>query len=360
MKPSFINKLEQRKTEENFRQLSFVPSTNIDFFSNDYLGISKNFKNYNFSNIPFYGSTGSRLLSGNSKKAEETEHFVASFFKSDAALIFSSGFEANLGLLSSVPQRGDTIIYDELIHASLRDGIRLSLAQSFSFIHNDLDDLQKKSSTCKGTIFIVIESIYSMNGDIAPIKKMCEFSSKNGFLLIVDEAHSCGIYGENGIGLLEQEKLLDSVFARIVTFSKAFGYFGAAILGTNLLKEYLINFCRPFIYSTALPENYYTLLIEILKKDYTKNREQINQNLTYFQEKLKFKTESNALSPIKVLKFDSILKLKEKSNFLIQNSIFQKPILSPTVAKGQECLRLCIHSFNSTREMDALFEIINN
>ena len=158
-------------------------------------------------------------------------------------------------MLSSVPQKGDVIIYDQLSHASIRDGIRLSFASSFSFLHNDVDDLEKKlSAAAKSSqnIFVVTESVFSMDGDMAPLNEISKLCEKYNAALIVDEAHATGIIGEKGEGLVQHLDLQQKCFATLHTFGKACGCHGAVILGSKQLKKYLINFARPFIYSTAL------------------------------------------------------------------------------------------------------------
>ena len=154
-----------------------------------------------------HGSTGSRLLAGNYELIEETENLIAKFHDAEAGLIFNSGYDANVGLLSCVSQRGDTIIYDYLSHASLRDGIRLSFAQAFSFLHNDLDDLEKKLKVAVGNIFVVTESVFSMDGDFAPLKDISLLCEKYNASLIIDEAHATGVVGEKGVGLVQHLNL---------------------------------------------------------------------------------------------------------------------------------------------------------
>ena len=165
----------------------------------------------------------------------------------DAGLIFNSGYDANLGLFSALPQRGETIIADELIHASIIDGARLSYANRYTFRHNDLQSLEDKLKQAKGNCYVVIESVYSMDGDTPPIAEILTLTEQYEANLIVDEAHAVGLYG---FGLIDQQ-FQDRVFARIVTFGKALGCHGAIVLGSNLLREYLINFARSFIYTTA-------------------------------------------------------------------------------------------------------------
>src|SRR5581483_6736032 len=163
------------------------------------------------------GSTGSRLLSGNYKLIEETEKEIALFHRSEAALIFNSGYDANVGVLSSVPQKGDIVIYDFLSHASIRDGIRLSHAQSFSFAHNDLNDLEKKlqhAITIVGNnnIFIITESVFSMDGDVCPLQELISLSKKYNAHIILDEAHATGVIGEEGEGLAQSTTMQNEIF----------------------------------------------------------------------------------------------------------------------------------------------------
>ena len=199
-------KLADRKAANAFRSLkrNELP---VDFCSNDYLGIVRN--HWIEKGVPetlSHGSTGSRLLSGNYALIEDTEHAISDFHESPAGLIFNSGYDANTGLLSSVPQRGDGIIFDQLSHASIRDGIRLSFATSYSFLHNDLVDLEKKLSGSIGihpNTFVITESVFSMDGDLAPLTAMTILCEKYKASLIVDEAHATGVIGKKGEGLVQ-------------------------------------------------------------------------------------------------------------------------------------------------------------
>jgi 8-amino-7-oxononanoate synthase len=166
---------------------------------------------------------------------EEVEKQIAVFHQSETALLFNSGYDANIGLLSSVPQKGDTILYDQLCHASIRDGIRLSFANAFSFAHNDLVDLQKKMEHATGTLFIVTESVFSMDGDLCPLAELVNIAQKNKAHLIIDEAHATGVIGEKGEGLVQQLQMQDHVFARVHTFGKACGCHGAVVLGSKVI-----------------------------------------------------------------------------------------------------------------------------
>ncbi len=247
-------KLQERRDQQAFRTLK-LPSGKTDFCSNDYLGIIHyGLLETSEAHWLKHGSGGSRLLAGNDALTESTEQQLAGFHRADAALLYNSGYDANLGLLSAVPQRGDTIIYDQLSHASIRDGIRLSFAQSFSFRHNHLEDLEKRLQSATGNIFVVTESVFSMDGDQAPLTDMVTLCDRYNAQLIVDEAHATGVIGSMGEGLVQHLALEQRIFARVVTFGKAVGCHGAVVLGSQLLRDYLINFSRSFIYTTALPQ----------------------------------------------------------------------------------------------------------
>ncbi len=198
-------KIAKREQEGTVRSLSLYEKF-TDFFSNDYLGLSK----IEFTSQKNGGSTGSRLISGNSVQAEQCEQFLAQFFHAEAGLVYNSGYDANLGFFGSVPQKADTVIFDEKIHASIRDGVRLSFANSFSFRHNDTADLRAKINRAIGTIYVAVESLYSMDGDMAPIGEIAKICEEKGAYLVVDEAHASGVFGMNGKGEKENGNPEDS------------------------------------------------------------------------------------------------------------------------------------------------------
>ncbi|MCZ4243798.1 aminotransferase class I/II-fold pyridoxal phosphate-dependent enzyme [Pedobacter punctiformis] len=365
----FLNlKLQQRIDDHSIRRLktSFPP---VDFCSNDYIGFArsevlKEAVNVELQNLPVYanGSGGSRLLSGNTLYIEETERYIADFHQAESGLIFNSGYDANVGLLSSIPQRGDTIITDELIHASIIDGCRLSYATRYKFAHNDLNDLEAKIKIGKGNIFVVIESVYSMDGDIPPLTAIATLCEKYGANLIVDEAHATGIFGTQGQGLVNQFNLTNQVFARIVTFGKAMGTHGAIILGSQNLRNYLINYARSFIYTTAAPIHSivaikcaYQLL---LQSDF----QLIHHKINLFRELAGQKNiaSMDSVSPIQGILFSSNEETKAAASKLQEYQFDVRAILSPTVPKGKERLRICLHSFNTDQEIIDLTNHLRN
>jgi len=363
MKENFLHrKLEERKEQQAFRQLRIARKGIIDLCSNDYLGIVKNSLLHSTAIAASYGSTGSRLLTGNYELIEETEQLIASFHQSAAALIFNSGYDANVGLLASVPQRGDTILYDQLSHASIRDGIRLSFADAISFQHNDLEDIESRLKKSTGNIFIVTESVFSMDGDICPLKELVELSQQYNANLIIDEAHATGVLGEKGEGLVQLLGLQEQVFARIHTFGKACGTHGAAVLGSVALRDYLINFARPFMYTTALPAE----TIQHIKTSYElfpqlqQERIELSELVDYFQSAETGYKKMASRTPIQGIVVPGNEEVRRLAENLQAHNLDIRPILYPTVPKGLERLRIVLHAFNTKEELDLLLNCLKN
>ncbi len=462
-------RIRERIEEGNLRTLTQNSSLK-DFTSNDYLGfarseklgasIEKELDNYLGTH---HGASGSRLLSGNSKYAEFLENFLEELFNYPV-LIFNSGYNANIGVFSSIPQKQDTLILDEYIHASIIDGARLSGAKKEKFKHNDLENLEEILQKSTGNTFVGIESLYSMDGDFAPLTEMALLCQQYGAYLIVDEAHSTGIYGPDGKGRVAELGLEPLCFARIYTFGKALGTHGAMVVGSPLLKKYLINFARTFIYTTALPAH---SMISILCAWKHRLQDQLEmdklfQNIKFFEEAIPNKNQpllrnqamhyqkessnfseintnkqsgtirepstnkesgtirepdtnwgpftnrtlssmgepdtkwepvtnrkSNAniapsaieefntmvefnsigkreapkdnalLSPIRSIIIPGNQEVKYFASQLRENGFDIRPILYPTVPKGQERIRICLHSFNEREEIKKLIEIIS-
>lgn len=360
MKEHFLHKkLQERRHAQAFRQLKLTDGM-VDLCSNDYLGIVKNNlledKIALYCERPKHGSTGSRLLSGNYALAEEAENLIAAFHQSEAALLFNSGYDANVGLLSCVPQKGDTILYDHLCHASIRDGIRLSFAQSFSFKHNDVEDLRKKIQSATGEIFIVTESVFSMDGDLAPLQHLIDSCEQRNCHLIIDEAHATGIIGERGEGLAPHLQLHQRCFARVHTFGKALGCHGAAVLGSAALRDYLVNFSRPFIYTTALPEVSVAAICASYNifPNLTQERTHLQQLANSFQNAAANSQYSilQSNTPIQGIVIPGNDAVKQVAASLQKKGLDVRPILYPTVPKGSERLRVVLHSFNMMEDVE--------
>lgn len=357
-------KLEERKQQNAFRQLTVKPGL-TDFCSNDYLGITRDaalqqqVKDALLHHDNLLGSGGSRLLSGNSIMHEEFEQFCADYFKGEAVLYFNSGYSANLSLFSALPQKGDTILLDEHIHACIKEGARLSFARKLSFKHNDLADLERKLSKAEGQCFIGIESIYSMDGDTPPVEEMVSLAKSFDACLIVDEAHSTGLCAEDGSGWMSQKGLSTTPnLIRVMTFGKAVGYHGAAIIAPGYIKDFLINFARPFIYTTAPPSHdaliLKTILIHIRSTPSLQNK--LEQRIRWFRSALGAKAiSSSAIQPVIIGGNETT---KQLAGDLITKGFDVRPVLSPTVARGSERLRICLHTHNTREEIDQLAQAI--
>ncbi len=369
-------RLQKRKELNSFRSLAEA-KPGVDFFSNDYLGfstshlISENAKEIMRSSELRNGATGSRLLSGNHSLFKKLEDLLCDFHNAEAALVFNSGYDANIGFFSAVPQKNDVIFYDEFSHASIRDGIKMSLARSYKFRHNDLEDLQKKLENLDprgedSEIYVVTETVFSMDGDSPDLVKLAGLAEEFNFHLIVDEAHATGIYGKKGEGLLQKLECHDKVFARIHTFGKAIGCHGAAVLGGSGLRDYLINFSRSFIYTTALSPHSVASVIaayEYLEKS-SVELNKLRYNIEHFKEEIKkhalqeIFTESDSAIQSCILEGNS--RVKQIAEKLQEHSFMVKAILSPTVPEGKERLRFCIHSYNSKEEISEVLKLLAN
>ena len=366
-------KLQQKLLERNENgSLRFLGNTSelIDFSSNDYLGFAKSERLFNLTNeilatakIKQNGATGSRLLSGNHALYDTVEKQIAEFHNVEAALIFNSGYDANVGLLSSLLQRGDTVIYDALCHASIRDGIAMSVAKSYKFRHNDLNSLRELLERFSGeeVIYVITESVFSMDGDTPDLYSLVKMCNQHGAYCIVDEAHALGVVGKSGKGSVQELNLEKEVFARIVTFGKALGGHGAAILGGKTLISYLVNFARSLIYTTGLsPHTVATIAASyemIAEKEEIKK---LHHNIAILHYEIKQKGLSNHFIESKSAIHSMILpgnkRVKNASASLAQNGLDVKPILSPTVPQGEERLRICMHSFNSESDIQKLVQ----
>lgn len=249
------NQLAEIEAKNLTRKL--VSPKGIDLSSNDYLGLANDarLKNALIEGVgrEGIGSTGSRLLRGERDCFKKVEAQFAEWKNTENSLYFSTGYQANIGTLQAFLEKDDVVFSDELNHASLIDGIRLANCRKVIFPHLHISELERllRETDCKGQKFLVTESLFSMDGDIAPLDEYAEICRKTNTNLIVDEAHAVGIYGKQGSGLIEQFGIEKDVFLSINTAGKALGVSGAFVAGSDLAIEYLINKCRSFIFSTA-------------------------------------------------------------------------------------------------------------
>ena len=352
----YLNERLDKKREEGLLRSLVTSDGLIDFCSNDYLGLANHpsLKEISSTHLSS-GSTGSRLISGNSKLAEDTESMIASYHNAEAALLFNTGYMANVGLFSCIASKDDCFISDEYIHASIIDGMRLNPAHRFKFRHNDMEDMERKLKLTNGRKFVAVESIYSMDGDAAPLPEIVELCNRYNAALIVDEAHATGIYGKDGKGLVSQYHLEEFVFARVHTYGKAMGLHGAAVLGSQVLRTFLINHARSFIFSTALPPHLYLQIQKAYKLLPDADREGLFNLINHFGDAIKGIQGLNFIdssSPIQGIILGDNQRTISLANHLIEKGYFMKGILSPTVAKGTERIRICIHSFNTKEQID--------
>lgn len=360
--------LDTRRAQGMIRQLR-PQLEGIDFCSNDYLGLSRNpalhdaYK-HSAQSTSHLSSTGSRLISGNSSAHEAAEGQLARWLGFNNTLLMSTGYSANTGLLACLGKRGDTLITDQLIHASLIDGVRLSRADKQIFKHNDLNDLRTKLELpCAGQRFVVVESVYSMDGDTAPLLSITELCEQFDAALIVDEAHSIGIYGQSGAGIVAELGLQKRVAACVYTFGKAAGCHGAAIASDQTLHEYLLNHCRPFIYSTAPSPEHIAHIARNCRylQGAEQERTQLQENIRYFSRHLRSLAAfdiSTSQTPVQFLMIPGAQRCKEVAAQLRSRGFDIYGITAPTVPAGTERLRICLHSYNTREEVDALGEAL--
>lgn len=357
----FKDKVLKIKESDNYRELNIIEG--IDFSSNDYLGLSNHPKIKQAlikaisTNVPI-GSGGSRLLSGNCKEHCELEEFAADYFNSESAMFFNSGFLANYAIFTTLPDRSDFIIYDELIHASVRDGINASTAKSIKFKHNDLNSMQnaiEKAQSLKAkSIWISIESIYSMDGDIADILVIMEIIKKyDNVYLVIDEAHATGIFGKNGKGFsfnIDSKKIIS-----LHTCGKALGVSGAIICAVEEIIDYMINKSRPFIYTTAESPLIAVAVKEalILSQEESWRREKLLSLVEYTAQSYLNPDYKTQILPIIMNDSQQALIVSE---YLQKNGFNIKAIRPPTVPSAR--LRLSLNVNRTQDEIDKLFSKI--
>ncbi len=365
-------KLKEREANGNLRSLS-IAGSEADFFSNDYLGLASTgllnkLIQDTYTEAGGTGSTGSRLLSGNNTEVEALENTIATHHGAQAALVYNSGYDANIGLIAAIGHRHTTILYDELCHASIIDGVRLSQTQNtFKFRHNDIADLSEKLQrhSEKGPLIVITESVFSMDGDTAHLELIAPLCSAYNAQLIVDEAHATGVFGNRGAGLVCALGLQDQVFARVHTFGKALGCHGAVVVGSATLRQYLINYSRSFIYTTALPVHSIRAIAcayqHLASPVYT--AQPLHDLIAYFrhssnQRNITGFVDSN--SPVQAYITGSNESANHLAAQLLSAGLQIKAIRSPTVPKGSERLRMCLHTFNTHEQIDILMKVLSN
>lgn len=393
-------KLEARRSKGALRKLRGRNAEAVDFSSNDFLSLSssselrhkvlRTIQAEHQQARSLFGSGSSRLLGGNSTYAEDLERDIAAFHNAPAGLFCNSGFDANVGLFAALPQPKDVIIYDELIHASVHDGMRLSrAAKRMAFRHNDVSSLREALRSCiqdnaklkdgASSVFVAVESVYSMDGDLAPLQEIRlafdELLPQRNGHLIVDEAHATGIVGPQGRGLVSELGLEDAVTVRLHTFGKAMACSGAIMLCSPTIREYLINYARPLIYTTSAPfaslaaiRASYTFLqqgkAEPLVHHLHTLIDTFHLSLLRLSERLQLPDEHQHLlrvsggrprSPIFSIMCS---RSQELAAHCRQNSFLVYGVVAPTVPRGQERLRVCLHAGNTVQEVEGLVRLL--
>ncbi len=356
------NKLSLREAAGRKRSLEAFSKNSIDFSSNDYLGLARSPQLFQAVLLELdtakeqhglapFGATGSRLVSGHNLYVEAVEEEIARFHGFDSCLIFGSGYLANTGLLGAVAGQGDRVICDVEVHASMLEGARNATEHIFHFRHNDLEHLEKRlKKSYAGNTYVCIESLYSMSGTTAPLIELIALCEQYGAMLIVDEAHAIGVLGVKGEGLAAAAGLQKRVLAVTLGFGKAVGAYGGAVLSGKILREYLINFSKSFIYSTALPLSCFAAIrcgYQLLPR----------MNFQRLQlRKLALKFSAGSPTPIQPIYTQSAWQAKHIAQALNNEGIAVKAILSPTVPKNKECLRVSLHAYNSEEEIGRLIQ----
>jgi 8-amino-7-oxononanoate synthase len=336
----------------------------FDFSSNDYLALSDHPKLKEASKraVDSLGvsASASRLLSGDLKIHHQLEDRVAEFKGKESALVFNSGYQANVGIISALYDKGDAVFCDRLSHASIIDGVQQSGARLFRFAHNDLDHLEsllKSQSRKFKNRLMVTETVFSMDGDKPPLKELVEIKDRYDCFLMVDEAHATGIFGPNGAGVVEEQGLSDRIELIMGTFSKALGSFGAYLACLEKVKQYLINSCRSFIYSTSLPPPVIAADIEAVNivRDEPFRRKTLLANADYFRARLReegFNVKgSSQIVPLIVADTDKAARISRQ---LQKSRFWVLPIRPPTVPQGQARLRFSLTYHHTTQLLEKL------
>ena len=309
----------------------------INLSSNDYLGLG-------FNKIPtMQTQSSSRLVAGNDFLFERLEEKLAQHKSQEAALIFPTGYMANLGIISILPQKNDLILSDELNHASIIDSCKLSEARKIIYKHNDVYDLENKLKKRSVRKFVITEGIFSMNGDFARLKEISDLCQKYGAYLILDDAHGDFVVGRDGRGSAENKYVANKVDVYISSLSKALGTFGGYIASKRQIVDLAVNTSRPFIYTSALPNFLVRLALEKFSSNREQKRKKLWKNIKYFKtglESLGYTIPSESqIMPIIIGKEKKAL---EFGKYLFDNGVFAQPIRYPTVKLGTARIRISV------------------
>lgn len=358
-------KIESLQALNNYRSLTAVEHQGryvikegkkiLNLASNDYLGLGtddqlyQQFLSATSTDSWKLSATSSRLLAGNYTEHQELETLLAQIYGAESALVFNSGYHANIGILPAVTTRNSLILADKLVHASIIDGIQLSHAKAIRFRHNDYEQLEallEKHHSEHDTIIIVTESLFSMDGDIADLPKLVSLKKKYAHVLLyVDEAHALGCVGAKGLGYAEQTNCLGDIDFVVGTFGKAMASMGAFVVCKSVVKEHLINHSRSFIFSTALPPvcaQWTTFVLKLLP-EFAERREHLTRVSSQLQHallKLGYVNKSNShIIPILIGDNQATIELSDQ---LREKGFFVFPVRPPSVPKGTSRIRVSL------------------
>ncbi len=362
---AFKQQLEQLSAKNQYRSIPdlvhqgrYIMRENrkmLNMSSNDYLGLASNenlrqsFLQQYVDNFPSFTSSSSRLLTGNFPVYTDLEQFIAQRFQRESSLLFNSGYHANLGILPALTTTKSLILADKLVHASMIDGIRLSQCEFFRYRHNDYEHLKsllEKNAGKFDRTFIVTESVFSMDGDVADLNYLAQLKTQfPNTYLYVDEAHAIGVYGKNGLGIAEQANVIADIDLLVGTFGKALASMGAYVVCDQILKECLINQMRPLIFSTALPpfNVAWTHFIFERLPQFSKERTHLEQLSIFLRQEVEHRTQ---IMPSQTCIVPYILGENEatlaKAKDLQEQGYYCLPIRPPTVPKGTSRIRLSL------------------
>lgn len=367
----YKNILDELKQHSHFRDLKEFSAKDEKFIyyngqkllnlsSNNYLNFADN-KNITEEFLDFagdkysFGSASARLLTGTLPVYNELEDLLAKLYNKDSALLYNSGYHANVGISSALCQKGDVVFSDKLNHASIIDGMKLSDGKFFRFPHNDMEALEKllnRERENYRNAFIITESVFSMDGDISDLKRIVDLKKQYNCSLIIDEAHAFGVFGTQGLGVAEELGLVDEVDLIVGTFGKAVGSMGAFVVGSKILIDFLINKSRSFIFSTALPPINVAFSKWIIENKFPQTLIKRRKMLEVAKS---FGSQSHIIPVIIGENKDTV----ELCEILFHNGYFTLPIRPPTVPEGTSRLRLSLTSDIKEDELVILKEKIN-
>ena len=364
---------EIRKIEKiEGKYINIAGKSYIDFSSNNYLGLRDDkriiLSGKEAAEKYGAGSGASRVVTGNSSIYSRLEEKIAEFKGKDKALIFNSGYDANIAIFSSIFDESDIIFADKLIHASIIDGIKLSGAKLLRYKHNDIADLKIKMAKYSGKykkIGVVTESVFSMDGDIGKIKEISDLKKIENFIFIVDEAHATGIFGERGSGVIEELGLeKNNVDVIMGTLGKALGSYGAYIAADSIIVEFLINRARPFIFSTALPPFSCGAALKAIELIMEKKvlTEKLYENIMFARKN----AESSGfalpkdITPIVPLIIGSNSEVVKLQKLIFDNGYVAAGIRPPTVPEGKSRIRLTINPYHDREDIEGLFKVVHS